>query len=467
MRNFFILLTSIALILPGCRVHRGTEFCIPEKIVPEEFCHQKEGVQTDCHWWKEFNSSELNEWMDEALYENLEISQAWHRLLQAQQEVRIQNAGKIPALDLEGSVNYTYRSGSLAGLSSGSSGFNTVGSNTRYSIGPVLSYEVDLWKKIDSAVKASCFTAQAKQEDLEATALVITGRVANTWLDEIEKYELLALLNHQIDVNRTFLDLIELRFSVGQASALDVYQQRLQLAQTEAEVPPVRAALEVASHQLSVLSGKAPECADFNRNYSLFPKLPEFPHLETPCDLLSSRPDLKSAYASFQSADEEVAVAIADQYPQVSLLLSYEFSALKAGRTLEQQLFSALGNVLAPIFDAGKRKAEVCKRRAVVYEKLDAFKASVLNALQEVEDSIATEREQIALLERLKVQRKLADENLREARLRYATGLDDYLSVIAAIQALQRVERLLITESKILLQNRGKLYRSLGGNPLI
>ena len=176
--------------------------------------------------------------MEEALCENLEISQAWHRLSQAQQEVRIQNSGKIPALDLEGSVNYTYRTGSLAGLSSGSSGFNTAGSNTRYSIAPVLSYEVDLWRKIDSTVKASCFDAQAKQEDLEATALLITGEVTNTWLDEIEKYELLALLDHQIEVNRTFLDLIELRFSVGQASALDVYQQRLQLAQTEAEIPP-------------------------------------------------------------------------------------------------------------------------------------------------------------------------------------------------------------------------------------
>ena len=80
----------------------------------------------------------------------------------------------------------------------------------------------------------------------------------------------------------------------------------------------------------------------------------------------------------------------------------------------------------------------------------------MLNALREVEDAIATEREQLALLERLEVQKNLAGENLREARLRYATGLDDYLSVIAAIQALQRVERLLITESKILLQNRGK-----------
>ena len=110
-----------------------------------------------------------------------------------------------------------------------------------------------------------------------------------------------------------------------------------------------------------MLTGKAPECADFEREYSPFPKLPEFPDLETPCDLLASRPDLKSAYFSFQSADEEVAVAIADQYPQVNLILSYEFSALKAGRTLEQQLFSALGSVLAPILMREKERLKFVK----------------------------------------------------------------------------------------------------------
>ena len=87
----------------------------------------------------------------------------------------------------------------------------------------------------------------------------------------------------------------------------------------------------------------------------------------------------------------------------------------------------------------------------------------MLQALQEVEDALIQERKQAEFLIELERQVQLARDTLREARMRYANGLSDYLPVLAALESLQTVERSLITAKRQLLSFRVQLYRALGG----
>lgn len=459
IRSPFIIFCG--LILFGCTVHDVRQFDVPCVEIAEDFYHEHAEPTTtsDCLWWHELGSSALNDVVEAALQTNLELGAAWWRLAQAEQEAIIKNAPRYPSL--EGFIEAeTKHSGILA------PGIDVVNTR-RYLIGGKLSYEIDLWRKIDSQAQAAGFQVMASEEDVQATALVLTGKVVDLWLTIQEQKALLNLIESQIELNQRLLEVVELRFSLGHASALDVFQQRLQLAETATQAPPLHASLEIASDQLEVLLGETPSGRFLCDDAILIPPLPPFPCLGQPIDLISRRPDLREKRNKLYAADYEVAAAVADCFPKLTLSVLYEMRANSLGELIEKQMVNALGGLVMPLIDGGKRRAEANKKRAVVCEKWLSFGQSYLSALLEVEEALVKERYQQELLVQLLVELDLAKRNLLEARYRYASGLVDYLPVVTAIQSLQRIERRVITEQKALVSNRARLYRALGGCCLI
>ncbi len=472
---FFVFL----IFLGGCRVHRPWKLDRPCVCIPEQYYNDQEGTRVVENWWEEFNEPVLNCLVETSLKNNLDIAQAWNRLCQAKAQAIIDGADRYPQINMVNSVFNTNTAG-RTGAGFGAPGISipgvpitdipgvaSSGSLTNYFLSFDLSYEVDLWKRIDSRTKAGLYNVLATCEDLEATALILTGTVTDLWFTVQEQQALLELFAEQIKANETLLELVELRFSIGDASALDVYQQRLQLAQTESQVPPVESLFRTASNQLYVLLGEPPSDYYNTKTGVLFQKLPPFPQMGTPMDLICHRPDLRATQRKLKQADYQVAEAVADQFPKLSVLLSYDFSALRFRDIFDRELITIASNFVYPLVDGGRRAAEVDRRKAIVWERLNAFGEGFLNALKEVEDATVEERFQLDLIQKLHHQTEVAEANLREARIRYMNGLSDYLPVITAVQSLQEVQRRDITARKRLLQFRSKLYRALGGTCLV
>jgi len=295
--------------------------------------------------------------------------------------------------------------------------------------------------------------------------MTLSAGVAEAWFSFIEEGLQLALLDQQQETGRTFLELTLLRFSTGLSSALDVYQQRQQLASTQAQIPLARGRREVLRHQLAVLLGEPSLPARF-RDPGRLADLPPFPALGLPAELLKQRPDVRRAQLSLAAADYRVAAAVADRFPAVRIggetgFESSDFAEI--GSIFQNWIWSVMANLTWPVFDGGRRKAEVDRNRAVVRERVDAYGQVVLQAIQEVEDALAQERMQAAFLRELADQVELARATLREARMRYVNGLSDYLPVLAALQSLQELERNLLTARRNLLTYRVQLYRAMGG----
>lgn len=470
------ILTLLLLALTGCRLHKSCMLDRPCVPVPEHYCNEMEGCRVVDKWWQEFEDPALNSLVETSLKNNLTIAQAWDRLRQAKQFAVIEGADRYPQLDMVSSVIYS--DGGQAGLvepgltNPGIPAFDIPGTNSdgtslNYVFSLNLAYELDVWRRIDSKSKAALYNVFAVCDDLQATALILTGTVTDVWLTIQEQLSLLQLFQHQIEVNKILLELLEYRFSIGEASALDVYQQRLQLAATETQVPPVQSLLYTSSHMLSILLGESPKGVYEQKTEILDKGLPSFPQMGTPMDLICNRPDLRAHRNRLEQADYQIAEAIANCFPKFSVLLSYDFSALRFRDLLDNDLFSLAANFFYPIFDGYRRRAEVARRKSVLCERWHAFSESFLNALKEVEDSVVQEHFQFELIKHLEKQNEYAESNLREARARYMSGLSDYLPVIAAIQSLQRVQRLMISEQKHLHQTRAKLYRSLGGTCIV
>ena len=159
-----------------------------------------------------------------------------------------------------------------------------------------------------------------------------------------------------------------------------------------------------------------------------------------------------------------MAAAIAARYPRLDLSAAYNFDANELADIFDRTISSIAANVVGPIVDGGARRAEVDRQRAVLEGAIDGLNQSILAALQEVEDALSLERRGLERIAVLELQESLAAEELIQARLRYAGGVESYLEVLAAVQTEQALQRLLITERAGVLRARAQLLRALGGS---
>ncbi len=389
---------------------------------------------------------------------NLELSQAYARLAQARQSARIAGAAKIPSIDLTGSVQR------LEINQSGGSGAQIpVRLGETYSIGPSLSYELDLFGRIDATSDSASFAAAATEADAAALQLSLSGQAADAWFTAVENAALENLVREQIATGEDLLTVTRTRFQNGAGSALDVLQQQRLIEATRAELPRFLGARERAQHQLAVLGGRAPREFDAQTIPSDLPDLPPMPMLDVPAALLESRPDLVAAFMRVSQADRDVAAAIAARYPRLSLSANYNFDANEIADMFDRTISVITANLVAPIIDGGERRAEVRRRRAQLDESIAGLNQAFLVALREVEDSLSLERRGVERVVALESQRRFASAEVEQARRRYVGGVDSYLQVLAAVQNLQSLDRVLVTERASVLRARAQLLRALGG----
>jgi len=435
----------------GCSVYDVPDRSRPPVAIPAAFSASGR-ASGSARWWKDFGDPALDALVERALADNLDLRVAWARLRQAGALARQAGAGQWPSVDAEAGVSRSRTE--TAGV--------TARANL-FSAGLAAAYEVDLWRRVRSTRRAAELDVLASRGDLETAAISVAATVGDVWYSLVEQREQRKLLDEQVKTSETLLELVERRFGQGQASALDVYQQRTQLANTRGQVHPVEARLAVLEHQLAVLLGRAP-AGEMAPALGKLPGLPPLPKTGLPADLLHRRPDVRAAARRLAAADYQVAAAVADRLPAVRLTGGAGYSSTKFHKLPVRPAWSIGSALLMPVFDAGRRAAEVSRTKAQVDEALAAYERAILAALREVEDALIQELKQRAHLESVERQVKLASATLRQARLRYSHGLSDYLPVLTAVQALQRLERAEVAARRELVSFRIQLYRALGGS---
>lgn len=466
---FYTFAIVVSGVFSSCTVHHRLDLEEPRVEIPWDYYNlERNGTAYQCEWWKEYGVPELDVLVDQALSQNLDLKQSWWRVAEACWEAKVVASQKFPEITTSPAVSHTRIKGSPMGFFGGIGGTEALSSLgmqdnfTSYLLANSLTYEVDLWRRIDSETRAACYELRATREDMEAAAWLLTGSVVDLWFTIQEQQTLLDVIDYQIDVSRTQLELIELRYAMGQSSSLDVYQQRLQLSETEQQRTPVETVLRTAQNLMSTLVGKPPGSGEYLVQDGLV-DLPPFPDVGQPAELLCNRPDLRALHRRLQAADYLVAAAVADRFPKLTLAIDYDFESDNLADLFNNQISSILGALTLPVIDGGRRRAEVNRRQAVVCELVNAFGQGFLDALLDVEDSLVEEKQQLKLLEQIQEAYEISITNLEESNWHYINGNIDYLSVIAAIQAKQNLERRLVIEKKTLLTIRARLYRSLGG----
>ncbi len=424
----------------------------PVVSLPEAFSSSGSDALPD-RWWTAFGDGQLNALVERALEENFSLRTARDRLDQAWAVAERAGAEAKPGLDATGGLSREARK--VAGLDRAYA--------TDFSLGIEAGYEVDLWGRVGASRDASLLDALATEEDLHAAAVGVSAEVGRTWHRLIEQRLQLGLLDEQIATNEKHLDVITLKFRRGQVSATDVLQQRQLVESTRGERVLVESSLSVLEHQLAVLLGQPPGALDLAPDGDL-PGVPPEPQTGLPLELIRRRPDVRAAELRIRAADRRVAVAIADRFPALRLSARGDTSAEELSGLFEGWLTNLAASVAAPLLDAGLRRAEVERTRAVLSERLNSYGDVVLAALQEVEDALSQEASQSEYVASLARQLELSGQSAAQTLENYTKGTADFTRYLTTLLSHQRLQRTFLQARLELVLSRIALYRALAGS---
>lgn len=460
-------LLAAAVLVAGCNpLHeaRRPDDVRPEaRRLPDEWRQAGGEVAPPDRWWLALDDPALAALIERLLAQNLDLVQAAARIEQARAVARQSGSRLWPQLDAQVTVGASRVH--TPSVSVGPGGVSTSVEPSvveTYGLAAAASYELDLFDRLGAATRAAEYDARASRLDYEALAVTLTAQAAELWYALVEQRSTEALLVAQVETNETLLDLMRFRFGEGLATATDVLQQEQLVISTRRRLPGVRAQRATLEHQLAVLLGEAPGRGSVGALDAL-PTPPPLPAAGLPSEVLARRPDIRAAQVRVAAADERVGAAIADRLPSLRLSAQAGFQADSFSDLLDRWVWSLTGQLVAPLFDAGRRSAEVDRTRAAVTAALAGFSQTVLRALAEVEDALVLVARQAETIERLEAELAVGQALLDQAQARYTEGLADYLLVLTALRGVQQAEVALLGARRLLLTHHIRLHRALGG----
>ncbi len=441
---FFIIISSFAF--SGCS-RKSIDVVSPVENI-DKFSDGGD-VEVPEKWWYVFEDSHLDNLVDSALGYNFDLKNVWYRLQEARAIEERSSSGFFPSLGASAEASSRM-------IESGNLG------NNQFQFGLSAEYELDLWGRIQSAVDAERFRVDASWFDYQSAAISLSAGIVRTWFQLIEAGQQAEIATRQVETNSRVLELIISRFGYGQRRRVDILRQEQLLEATREQKIQAESRQQRLEHQLAVLLGRSPRY-DSGISGERLPDLPPLPETGLPMDLVQRRPDIQSALNMLRAADRDMASAISNQYPRLTLSASLSSSSENADELFDDWVRSFAGNLFAPIFYGGERRAEVNLTEAVKNQRLYEYGQTVLIAFREVEDALIREQKQRQSIESIEKQLDLSRESGEQIQMSYYNGIGDYLDVLTALDEEQQLQRDLLSQRLILLEYRISLYRALAG----
>ncbi|MBA4176974.1 MAG: RND transporter [Leptothrix sp. (in: Bacteria)] len=404
-------------------------------------------------WWRRFDEPVLPALVEQALTGSTDIATAQARLAQARAQRNLAVAGRRPAVSGSGSAQASRRDG---------------GTTTRqYGLDIDARWEADLWGGRAAGVRAADATAEASAATLAATRVSVAAEVALNLLQLRGTQARLAIAEDNLDSQRQTLQIVGWRAAAGLVTQLDVEQARTAVEQTRAQIPALQTGAGQAMNALAVLTGQAPGALAATLAPATPARAPHAPPalaLALPAEVLRQRPDVRAAEQRLQAAAAQVEQGDAERLPSLALSGSLGLNALSLGALGSGAgVASLLAGVSAPLFDAGRLRAQVRQQEGARDEAEAAYRATLLTALQEVEDTLIALR---GTREQQAPQQAAATAAQNAARLavqRYRSGLVDFQNVLQTQRTLLSAQDSLAATATTLATQHVRLYKVLGG----
>lgn len=322
-------------------------------------------------WWTGFNDPTLNTLIEQALSQNLDLEIARERVTEAQALA----ATVSDPLSISGDVNVGHRGGSTVSGRNGGDG----------SLG--FDWLFDPYGGRKAQVRAAAGRVEVAEANLDAARLLLLSNVAIAYVDLRFYQTARRYRQEELRSRQKTLELLQNLLDLGAANRLDVVRAEALVSETQSLIPGIEAAIRVQKNRITVLLGRAPGQPETalagNGRGQPISKMPA--DIGVPTDLLRNRPDIRVAERSYYAAVADIGPARAALYPSLSLGGEISLSAFGSPSS-HSYFFGPTLNL--PALPNGPQKAAVKVRESRARQALTDWRASVLRAIEEVENAL-------------------------------------------------------------------------------
>lgn len=469
MKNYItkiVVITILITTIISCKVSKDIE--TPKDAFPENFRNASISNDTssigDLEWKKFFTEKELVQLIDSAVTRNNDIQIATKNIEIAQYRFTQSKWNNVPQANLAINASTSNPSNnSFTGKNLG----QALGQNhiNDYSVGVSLSWEADIWGKIKNQKKGAFASYLQSEEVKKALQTNIVANVSKGYYNLLMLDAQLEIAKKNLQLNDSTAKIIKFQFDSGQVTSLAIQQSEAQQLNSAQLIPLLEQNIAIQENALSVLTGSFPDSKKRATQLSNI-EIKNTNAIGIPSELVSRRPDVKSAELALKIANTNVGITKADLYPALRITAQGGLNSFETSNwfTIPASLFGTVaGGLTQPLLNNKQVRTAyniaVTEREKAVLN----FRQTVLIAVREVSDALVTveklEEQESFLQQRVKT----LQQAIKNANLLFKNGMADYLEVLIAQANLLQSELELANIKKDQLSANTELYRALGG----
>jgi len=473
-RGFFILALILVAGLAGCEVgpkYNALKADVPSRFAittrpttnPTSVADAEHAAWID--WWTKFDDNELNSLISRSLTANHELKIAAARVQEARAAERVAQSELYPTIDVSAILVGTRGSAAGYGFPYGLPGADS----SLYQIGFDATYEVDLFGGVRRTIEAARASAEAVEDQRQGVQVTLLAEVARGYISLRTLQARLAIANQNLADQMHTLAIVQKRFKNGLAPNFDLVRANAQVDATESSIPPLQSGIRQTIYALSVLLGEDPPAltSELLAAAPIPPVPPQIP-IGLPSELLKRRPDVREAERVIAAATAVQGVATSDLFPHLILGGTAGVDSQKASKLFSQHDPSSGFYLAGPlanwtIFDGGRRRANVDRSKAQVTAAIHAYEATVLGALQDVDNALVAYSHDQARRDSLDTLVTENQQAVRIAQAEYSNGIIDLLDVLEVQRNLYASQDALAQATQTVSTDLVALYKALGG----
>lgn len=413
----------------------------------------------EANWWQRYGDPQLDTLIAEALAGNPGMRGARARIDRARALAASSGAALAPQANA--GVNITRQLYSNNGIFPPP----IAGSwQTQAQLGASFSYEIDLWGRNRAAYEAALGQARAAEVDAYAARLLLAAGIARAYVQLGRSFELLDLAGKTLAQRQAIHKLTRERVAAGLDSELELKQAEGPISSALGRVAQLQEEIALTRNLLAALLGEGPDRGLSITRPQLKTQSVALPSV-LPADLLGRRPDVVAQRWRVESAERSIDVAKGQFYPNIDLSALIGVQSISLATLLsERSLAPSFGPALRlPLFDGGRLRGNLAAKHADYDLALEQYNQTLIEALREVVDQLASLRSVAAQRTELEHALAAARDAYALATERYRAGLASYLQVLAAETPLLEQQNLRANLRARELELSINLMRALGG----
>ena len=439
--------------LAGCTGLGGPEYQRPD-VAAKDGWSQPQGVTVSAEatiqpdWWTGFGDPYLNQLIERAIADNIDIRILAARSGVAQAGIDQASAGLLPTLTGGAGTDTTKVTGSPQ--------------STKYSTGAEASWELDIWGKVRKGVDAQEAEYQASEADWRAGYLTLVSQVGSAYFQIRQFDEQMETQRETIERNREILAIYQGMYEEGLVPNTQVLQQQAEINRLQNQLLELQRLRKLTENSLATLLGMPADTLHVPRASLRRAVAPLEVPAGLPSDLLARRPDIIAAeYRVLRAYNLEGQARLA-RLPSVSLTGRAGKAAFSLADLLDTTTLGLSSLLSFPIFDPNVRaRIKVSEAQTQVVE--EEYRRTVIIAFEEVENALTNLAARNAQQEELASRREKLTVVSDQVYAQLDEGLVSQLEVFEVERSLLDSEQQMLANHWQILTDTITLYKALGG----